>query len=456
MKKSIIRIGCFVILLCITLGCLNNIFKFKHSDGIYGVTKFYELEDNTVDVLVLGSSHAYEDVNTGTLWKEYGIASYVLAGSSQPLWNTYYYLKEALKTQTPKVIVLEGFGLLFEQEYLGDSYIIKNNFGLHLSFDKLNSIKVSASKERWIEFILEYEQYHTRYTELSSSDFLPNQNDHLYDDWKGFCCNMVTTPLEYSGVSGIEERALLFKKNEKYYRMIIELAQEQNIPIVVAISPYAGISEEHQQVYNTACDIANEYDVQFVNFNLWVDEIGIDYSTDAADISHLNYNGNQKYSAYLGNYLKENYDIPDRRGDKKYDSWERNYEYISQMIENEILVESYNISDIVNMLQDSNYWLVVTLDGSCNSSDVYISNFLNQIGVFAEDTDGIWLVENNTLIWKGGDEEIEKYVMTSSHDFCFKRVANESGQFENSVIVDNVNYKKVINGVNVLVYDTKT
>lgn len=109
MKKTILRITCFVLILCMVLGYVNKVFKVKYGDGIYGVTKFYELDDNTVDVLFLGSSHAYEDFNTGTLWDEFGIASYILAGSVQPMWNTYYYLKEALKTQTPELIILEGY-----------------------------------------------------------------------------------------------------------------------------------------------------------------------------------------------------------------------------------------------------------------------------------------------------------------------------------------------------------
>ena len=271
------------------------------------MTKLYELEDDTVDVLILGSSHAFENFNTATLWDEYGMSSYILAGSVQPMWNKYYYLKEALKTQTPEVIVLEGFLTTWYQDYIDDSRIIKNNFGLNWSIDKINSIKVSSPEERWGEFFLEYAQYHTRYTELSAADFLKNQNEKLYDDWKGFGCNMFTTPLESIDVSGVSEKAVLYEKTETYYRKTIELAQERNIPIVVVISPFAGISEAAQQLFNTAGDIASAYNVPFLNSNLVVSEIGLDYSTDAADTDHLNYKGNQKFSKYIGKYLIEHF-----------------------------------------------------------------------------------------------------------------------------------------------------
>ena len=59
--------------------------------------------------------------------------------------------------------------------------------------------------------------------------------------------------------------------------------------MLVALSPYAGISESEQAVFNTAGDIAKEYGVNFINYNLLYNDIGIDFSQDAADPGHLNY-----------------------------------------------------------------------------------------------------------------------------------------------------------------------
>lgn len=42
----------------------------------------------------------------------------------------------------------------------------KNNYGLKFSEDKINSVKVSAPKEKWIEYLLEYPTYHSRYGEI--------------------------------------------------------------------------------------------------------------------------------------------------------------------------------------------------------------------------------------------------------------------------------------------------
>lgn len=458
MKKSIIRISCFILILCLVLVYSNRVFRVKYGDGIYDMTMFYELEDNTVDVLILGSSHAFEHFNTGILWNEYGMASYILAGSVQPMWNTYYYLKEALKTQTPELIVLEGNRITCGYEFADDSTIIKNTYGLKWSPDKLNSIKVSAPRERWSEFILEYTQYHTRYSELSKADFYKYQGNPLYEDWKGFGCNMVTTPLESMDVSGVDTRNELFEKTEEYYRKTIELAQENNIPIVVVVSPYAAVDEEVAALYNTSSDIASEYGVDFINCTLFPDEMGIDYSTDAADISHLNYKGSQKFTKYIGQVLKDNFMISDRRGDAVYASWQRNADYISQAIYNQELTELNDIRAICEKILNNNYRLFISVDGGFGTTDESMEFFCSTTGVVNNGLNGIWYRDNNTqgIDWYSQNEIAEKYIRTSAHDFCMRISADDAGNYHNQIIVDNIEYKKVANGVNVVVYDTVT
>ncbi|MCM1237166.1 MAG: hypothetical protein NC489_44420 [Ruminococcus flavefaciens] len=115
--KKVIQLIIFTAIFLILLNSIYKVFSFKYGDGILGLTKFYELDNNTVDVLILGSSHAFENINTGVLYDSYGMAAYILSGSVQPYWNTYYYLMEALKTQKPQLIVLDAFASTFNDEY---------------------------------------------------------------------------------------------------------------------------------------------------------------------------------------------------------------------------------------------------------------------------------------------------------------------------------------------------
>ena len=47
------------------------------------------------------------------------------------------------------------------------------------------------------------------------------------------------------------------------------------------------------------------------------------YSSEFADWQHLNVKGSAKFTRRLGSDLKERYELPDRREDERYESWQR-------------------------------------------------------------------------------------------------------------------------------------
>ena len=59
MRKTAVKTAGIIMILCLVLWYANHVLSIKDDDGIYSMKKFYELDKNTVDVLVVGSSHAY-------------------------------------------------------------------------------------------------------------------------------------------------------------------------------------------------------------------------------------------------------------------------------------------------------------------------------------------------------------------------------------------------------------
>jgi hypothetical protein len=293
--------------------------------------KFYKLPRNSVDVLVLGSSHAFEDINPAVLYSEYGITAFDLTGSVQPLWNTYFYLIEALKTQSPKVIVLEAYCTFFWMEYSDESRIVKNTYGMKISKNYWNALKVSVPKEEFWDYFFRFTRYHNRYTELSSADFLPNQGNLLFDNWKGFANNTKHTPFDTPDVAKITRRSPMREKNERYYREIIKLCKERQIPLEIIVTPYV-INARQQAIFNTASDIAQEYDIPFTNFNNIYEELGFDFLSDMADRNHANHHGSTKISNFLGKMLKEKYALRDNRNNPKMITWQKNADYFWEEI----------------------------------------------------------------------------------------------------------------------------
>lgn len=457
MKKSVIKIVCFVLIFILLFGGFHKIFNFKQGDGIYSLKVFYEQPDNSIDVMFFGSSHVFENVNTQTLWEEYGIAAYNLCGSVQPFWNTYYYMKEALKTQQPKLMVVDVYGAIQTEDYIDHSRIIKNNFGLKPSTDKLNSVMISSPKEEWPDYILEYPAYHSRYSEITYSDFLEYCGNKLFENWKGFGLNTGTTPYTEPDFYTTESGALT-EKCEQYLLEIINLAKKNNIPLLLIKSPYI-LNKSQQAIYNRVAEIADENGVPFINFNLLYGELELDFSTDYADTSHLNHLGNVKYTRYLANYLKNNYEIPDRRGDKAYHSYDLMAAYYRQLVYNHELKEIQDIGTYVDKLQNDDYTVIYSIAGDYKNMGNYdaVRNELSTIGINLDefDTNAVWVRENSEIVFSSSSEAAFNWHKDlGEYNRCMVSFSNEA---ESGIEVNyNNTIYEVSAGLNIFVYDNRT
>lgn len=301
--KYIIYILCTLMAAGLILSVVNRILLVKREDGITETIQFYAQDKNTIDLLVVGSSHAGMNLDAGTFWNERGISSFMLWGSIQPFWNSYYMLKEALKTQQPKVVMLEVFAASFFYDYSDDERKIVNTAGMKPSLNKVQAVMASTPKSKWLGLLFGYPGYHDRYKELGEKDF-------IYFPWS-------------------EE---LHPKSEKYLRKIIEYCQKNNVELVLFATPLAN-RRDMQPYFNRVAEIADEYGVRFYNLNVMDEQTG--YTGDCMwnDGQHLNMKGAHLISSWLAHEMDELYDLPDHRGDEKYESWQINYEEQSREYE---------------------------------------------------------------------------------------------------------------------------
>ena len=179
-----------------------------------------------------------------------------------------------------------------------------------------------------------------------------------------------------------------------------------------------------------------------------------------ADGNHLNYRGNQKFSLEVGAYIKKNFDLIDHRGEADYQTWQNNADYITTMIENQMLLECVDKNDLINKLTNTNYHLIISLDGNYMANKDVVYDFLNQLNISeainAEKS--IYYKDNGDgILWEGGEKDVEQYFRLDSHDLLIRNVFDElTATYINEIIIDNMQYKKVANGINVIVYDTVT
>ena len=102
----------------LTAFCLLAALLLWYADAVLTekTSTFWGLYDeprDTIDVLYVGGSHANAAISPLQIYQQQGFTGYVAYSWSQPIWTSYHYIKEALKTQSPQVVVLDTFGLVY-------------------------------------------------------------------------------------------------------------------------------------------------------------------------------------------------------------------------------------------------------------------------------------------------------------------------------------------------------
>lgn len=331
-KKNIIRAG-FVVVLALTIYLVSTVLSFKSPHGIDQLEGIYWQPEDSVDVVFMGTSHVHCGVNTGLLWDKYGIAAYDYSGAEQPLWMTYYYIKELYKYQKPEVIVLDMYGpARYKEDYQYD-WIGENIHGMKFSMNKLAMLSASMETAKIPQYFPSFTVYHNRYDDLDKDDFDSFfWNSKSKEAFKGYTPYWNRRPQKKQEIF-TQDTDGLTEKSEYYLKKIIQYVKDQGSELVLIAVPYI-VTNEDKKTYNRVTEIAAEEGLIFINYNEYCTDMGLDFETDFNDDSHLNYWGSCKFTDYLGGFL-DSYDrVPDRRGQEGYESWEEHAHLVLEELEN--------------------------------------------------------------------------------------------------------------------------
>lgn len=448
--KRTLKIVSFCLICCLLLVGFRKVYFYKHY-GNWSITNLYELPADSVEVLAAGDSHVLTTLNPAVIWEEQGIPCYTVSSEGQDIWLTYYRLVEALKTQNPRLIIVDVHNAVNSNEYSNDAAAVMGILGMKTSWNKFEAIRASVTPDKYMDFLLEFPTYHTRYTELVRNDFQNNYGDRYFEDMKGFKPLFYSNPPAFlNDISDVTECDDLTPKMEKYLRNIIELSEEHGIPLLLIAAPYWLIDEEEQRLYNRVDFIASEYGVEFVNFNLNIEEIGLIPEEDFADPHHLSFSGSEKFSSYLGQFIQEKYGFTDKRETPSYTSWDKNCMDYRQLAQDHELDSAEGIEEFIHLLNNPMYTVIISVRNTYQ--DQLIQELMESIGIDNESyhTYGVWVLQSGQVInaipwgssqvwqWKIGGDDLQ--------------ISLGYGQTP-EITFAGEDYISVLDGINVLVYN---
>ena len=298
-----------------------NVLTPQYDYGPGSMLNLYDQPKETIDVLALGTSMTYAGVNTNVLWADWGIAAYDLACAEQQYWHTYYYLLEALKTQSPRLILLDAKAATYPDDVTRRGRVILNTSGIRDLRLRYQAIAASGQEEPW-SFLLGFPQVHENWKKVTLASLAPRAWAGGRDSsWKGFVERDEREQHTRPNLVWTNICKKLNPKEAEYFGKICDRAEERSIDILLVAYPNPDYANDHMY-YNALWALAEERGIPYINFNDPEGHYRFRYSSDFADWQHLNVQGSLKLSRLLGAYLAEHYDLTDRRGDAAYASWE--------------------------------------------------------------------------------------------------------------------------------------
>lgn len=337
-----VLVGLTFLLVCIfSVLFLSYMFR-PVSNSRKNICGFYAEEKNSLDMVYIGGSACYRFWQPLQAWNEYGFTSYNLATDAIQPQVLKYLIREVQKTQTPELYVIDlrpfQYGDLIDwsfeklnMEAVAPFRNVSDN--MKYSANRFWMINSGAPSEeaKWT-YHFDFAKYHSLIASIVMEEnwrYADNE-EALYN--KGYWVSDVIGTIERTDVSSITEQQPLTSDIDGLFRDLLNFCKENNLQVLFVVHPYQ-IEEEDQRKYNYMKKTIHEYGFGYLNVNDYFEEAGFDVNRDFYDGNHTNLLGANKYTDFLAEYMKDNYEFPEHRDDIKYHEWDICFEQWNQEME---------------------------------------------------------------------------------------------------------------------------
>ena len=370
--RDIIKVGVFVIIFVLSVTALTYILR-TNGDTKNRFMGFYAEPKNSLDVILIGSSPTYSSCVFPELYGEYGIKAYPLASNVQRPVAGLYLVKEAQKTQSPDLYMFEMRMYVGIEEGLTNSQVnireVTDN--MKYSRNRLDAIKVMTGgrakelgnvSDKLYTFVFDIFKYHSNWRTLIDPNQWASVTYTRREPMKGYKITDKVGPAPETVISEVEA-VPLDPYQEAALSDLIAYLKDNGLNALFYVSPYT-LAEGDAERFATIKEEVETAGFKYLDMNQYYDEIGINFEEDFSDNGvHTNAVGAQKCTRFIGDYLKENYALPDRRvideatgetvgfndtdstWEKAYRDWQDEYEVMVAEIDRRIREKDYYVEE---------------------------------------------------------------------------------------------------------------
>lgn len=250
-----------------------------------------------VDILFLGSSHAYRGFDT-RIFSKYGYKSFNLGSSSQTPSQTKVLLKRYLDTLNPELIIYEVYPSTFSIDGVESSLDLIAN-----DINDLNSVKMAFKINNLKTYNTLLYGFICDFLKLNKSFSEPIIKDADKYVSGGYVQKEMSF---YQPVEFRKRKVSLREYQLESFSEIVEMVKNRNIELILVYAPIPSVNYNSYS-NNYYFDSIMESHSEYYNFN---EIIELNDSLHFYDSHHLNQNGVNLFNNELIELLNENGALP--------------------------------------------------------------------------------------------------------------------------------------------------
>lgn len=289
---------------------------------------FYALEENSLDMVFLGSSHSYCTFDPEIIDSGLNLNSFQMGTPLQHPDTSYYELKEILKTQHPEYVVMEVYWDVLDDKF--DLQQANSFFEVLKSEDIKNeyikNVFPLADKVKYYLLPIRYQQSYFAYEGSQMEKEIENkygvtkkqgevQQGEEYYRSKGYVySNQLMISTEYDTTNQFRnfdgKDFEINSTQRKYIEKIVKLCKDENIQLIFVTAPVANVSmsyiKNYDLVHNAVAAMAAENGVPYIDYNIENEKRDMLTNENFRDDAHLNHSGVEIVDYDFIQWFKEN------------------------------------------------------------------------------------------------------------------------------------------------------
>lgn len=442
---------------------------------------FYQLPQNSLDYIVLGTSHSFYSINPLEIYSKTGEKGYNLGSPVQAVSTSYYWLVEACKYQNPSYVIFDVSSLTNNPKDTSLADISKAFINMKMSRNKIaaifNSKKEFANISSICELIVPLYQFHTRWDDLGKADWESTSDDYFFKgSYLKFQALSVTEKpfinleqkryynLNNGSIKYHQNFALISEENKNYFDKMVSFCDSNGIRLI----PFKFPSKNWMDNEKTSVqEFLSTYNLDLIDLN---EEgvLNLNWDTDTGDNGyHTNYWGATKTSIFLASWLANQTDLiadDPENNDKSWMDDLRKYGDWEQFNLNSGKEKALFYLETLAKHKNDLYVIMSVRDESSSGWNEDIQAVINKLGLNSNfygnpQNSFITIIDGGRVVfekWDNAPMQLDANFSAQSG----QQISISSGGFTfgdvSRIIINDIDYSLNSRGLNIVVIDKKT